>query len=507
MKKPPLIPLRNGAIVVPDGRKIINNYASVPPSYTMYPYECVRLNIPDLVVADEYGRLEVAFKPVKALRIYCRHDITEERHNSGDINGGVGTEEDPFQNFWKAVDFANCLSQRMCQWVQLIIDSEKPITIFGNTSEIIALDGEFLVIGDLDESIRFTSLVPLYSRMNDLNRSPIIASADLKYKKDYLSPAFPYGGYRKLIKVNAEVDKISCQQYVECDIKAESYVYGASGVNDGDRFSGKAYSTSISAQIVYISHMTKVTFISTESMYSESFFSSSSRFVYDCKITGPNHWERGFGGAEFSAHGAIHKSNIDRYHILAGDANIMDLDVNHGYISANSEDTVIDGLRLNLEVLVTEENVGSYIRHAGNIGGVVNDVSITQNIRIGALRFGAYSNPDRVLIQDCCVSLGDNSVARNVTVNTTVTLLESIVIPERYTESGFAVASFESICISQNNVAANNVSASIVFENNSKLKNYCFYIRDLGTADKCEGNWYVEKKGSTPTDCTPNCEK
>ena len=148
MSKLPLIPVKDNRIVAFDSSNrewygdiwAYNNFFQVPPSFVLpAKYECVSLNIPSIIPdPDDNIRLKLIYTEVQALRIYCRHEMTEEKDKNDDLLGGIGSEKDPFLNFWNAASFASCLSEQMCMWVQVIVSPDKPINQWGNRSSLTA---------------------------------------------------------------------------------------------------------------------------------------------------------------------------------------------------------------------------------------------------------------------------------------------------------------------------------------------------------------------------------
>ena len=93
MSKLPLIPVKDNRIVAFDSSNrewygdiwAYNNFFQVPPSFVLpAKYECVSLNIPSIIPdPDDNIRLKLIYTEVQALRIYCRHEMTEEKDKKG----------------------------------------------------------------------------------------------------------------------------------------------------------------------------------------------------------------------------------------------------------------------------------------------------------------------------------------------------------------------------------------------------------------------------------------
>jgi hypothetical protein len=514
VSKIPIFPGRDGKIqtYIPQSELHNPNPFYMLPSYTIpYKYECVELQIPSLVVGDDNVALGLKYTEVQALRIYCRHDITQEREKAGDIFGGIGSEEDPFQNFWKAAEYANCLSEGLCTWVQIIVDPSKPITEFGSGHEDHetwnGIYGRYVVIGALGDGPVFTTHCPINCSQSEWHRwGTIISNCIFKLDKNSTDAVFN----RKFVNCEFELEIVDDGYHIFGNILADQII-SCNVKKAGQLSCSKTYGSKIKSYSLYSDYLTDSEFTSIQDVR-EGVHGSSAYYIHNCKITGPNYWEKGYGGAEFSVGGAIHDCTIDRYQIMASGADIHNLTANHAYIWACGENTVIDGLTVNFEVLGTEENKSSFLQHAGNIGGVIKNATITQNIRIGAMYWGwknyshwfKYGNFGYGAVNIC-----DYSIVNDVTINSKLILLKTINIPEEYIDDTSVYKNIYAVKLGANDVVVRNLNASMSFNMEVELKNYCFYINDIDIDDKCQGNWRVVRNGKIDVDageCEPKCQ-
>ena len=291
MGKLPLIPIKDNRIVAFDNSNrewygnygYYNNFFQVPPSFVLPDkYECVSLNIPSLIPDPENKiRLKLVHTEVQALRLYCRHEMTEEKEANNEFLGGVGTEEDPFTNFWNATEFASCLSDQVCMWVQVIVSPDIPVNQWGKRS---SPTGRHVIIGSLDGGPRFTSHVPIGVVGGFNDRGMLIAGANLEYDSNgHYDIYYADANYRKLVNVNIKTqDSVYAYNIISCNVESTR------GVGCINIYGSKVKSPQLIAYTPwgpYDRHISECT-INLDGSYNMN-GNVNCGFMYNCDIIGP----------------------------------------------------------------------------------------------------------------------------------------------------------------------------------------------------------------------------
>lgn len=414
MSKLPLIPVKDNRIVAFDSSNrewygdiwAYNNFFQVPPSFVLpAKYECVSLNIPSIIPdPDDNIRLKLIYTEVQALRIYCRHEMTEEKDKNDDLLGGIGSEKDPFLNFWNAASFASCLSEQMCMWVQVIVSPDKPINQWGNRS---SLTGRYVVIGSLDGGPRFTSHVPIGVVGGFNERGMLIAGANLEYDENgHYDIYYSNANYRKLVDVNMKTrDSIYAYNIISCNIES------ARGVGCINIYKSTVTAPQLTAYTPwggYDRHISDCTIILDGGYYSSG--NVNCGFMYNCKITSKKNEDNRLATVNVTA--AAEKVNLTNCSLNGASSGegyaFEDIEINNGAIDVRCNDFTVKNVNV-----TAHGTAGGYF--SGN-NMVISGVSIAfdgVNIYIPEEKSGIYSG---VFVT------GENIVANNFTVQGNVTI-------------------------------------------------------------------------------------